>query len=254
MKTKTDRWLKRLLGGFFFTFTISFLSFPAFALNFTADSLLGNTYSFSQGDRSASATFSFSGNTLSLTLTNTYGGDVADPIHVLQAVFFDLSGNPNLTPVSGVLPSGSSVLYGPDGGGNVGGEYGYRSDITGLVGGASQGISGAGYGIFGPTDVFPGGNLAGPVDPDGPGYGLLSAGYSAGGNSAVTGQFPMIKNSVVFALSGVSGLSLSSVSNVSFEYGTDVDRARVPEPASLLMMGLGMFGYGVWKKKFRKIS
>jgi hypothetical protein len=35
-----------------------------------------------------------------------------------------------LTPVSGALSGGSVVLFGPNGGGNVGGEFAYRSNIT----------------------------------------------------------------------------------------------------------------------------
>jgi hypothetical protein len=222
-------------------------SSPAYALNFSADSLVGDTYAFSDGDRSASAEFTFSGDNLVITLTNTYGGDTAEPIHVLQALFFDIDGNTVLTPLSAALGAGSTVLYGPDGGGNVGGEFAYAAGLSGAP--ASQGISGAGYDLFGDAN-FGGPNLAGPTAVNGMGYGLLSAGYAGGGNAAVTGQFPLIHNSVVFTLSGATGLSLGDFSNVSFEYGTDL--AAVPEPGTLLLLGLGLAGLGLTRRLRRQ--
>ena len=92
-------------------------------------------YHFAEGDRSASADFFFADDTLTITFTNTYTGDVPNPIHVLQALWFDLTDNQALTPLSAYLNSGSEILYDSDFpnpfDGVVGGEFAYRSDLSG---------------------------------------------------------------------------------------------------------------------------
>jgi hypothetical protein len=228
-----------------------------FALNFTADPLVvDDTFSFSDGDRSASAKFTFSDDLMSIVLTNTYWGDVPDPVHVLQALWFDLSDDRMLTRESAILASGSVVLYDDAPvGGIVGGEFAYRGDLNGEApNGAKHGISGTGYGIFSKSDRFPGDNLHGEEAINGMPYGLLSDGYAAGGNQAVNGEGPnpkpFILNSVVFNLSGALGLTIDDVSNVSFEYGTDL--AQVSEPATLLLLGSGLIGIGMIRRKIKK--
>ncbi len=204
--------------------------------------------------RSASVSFVDSGSTLAVTLTNTSPADVMVPIDVLTGVFFDVVGSPALTRVSAILNAGSTVLFGtPDPGGVVGGEWAYKSGLSGAPGTATEGISSTGLGLFGPGNRFPGTNLQGPTSPNGLEYGITSAGDdSTTGNTPVTGTQALIKNSVVFTLSGfVAG---STFSNVSFQYGTDLSEPNVPgnpdppggpnpgvpEPSSLLLAGVGM--------------
>jgi hypothetical protein len=260
------RWLE-----VFFVLVVFLFTRNASALTFTANTLTGTSYSFLFGDKSASADFTFSGDSLAIQLTNTFGGDVPNPTHVLGALFFDLTLNTQLIATSALLGPGSTVLYGPDGGGNVSGEWAYNNNLSGTPTGALQGVSATGYGIFSPSDVIPSGvNLAGPVAVNGMGYGIVSTGYSAGGNAAVTGQFPLIHDSVVFSFTGASGLGISDVFNVSFEYGTELGPAipptSVPEPTSMLLLGSGMAlsvcanalrkknRFGIGSRQYRRVS
>jgi len=212
------------------------------------------SFSGSSGTLAASADFNFSGNTLIVTLTNTSAFDVMDPAQVLTALFFNINGAGALGSVSAVLGAGSTVFYDADGqpvGGVVGGEWGYGSGLAG-PGGATEGISSTGLGgVFGGA-TFPGPDLEGPAALDGPQYGILSAGdNTATGNGGITGSGGLIKNSVVFTLTGVMGLTGASVSNVSFQYGTaptepnipsTTTNITVPEPTLLSLLGFGLAG------------
>jgi hypothetical protein len=190
------------------------------------------TFTGSDGTRSGMVTFENSGSDLIITLTNTSTLDVLLPNEVMTAVFFDIQGDPlTLARESAVLAGGSIVLFGiTDPGGVVGGEWAYAAGLSG-PNGADYGISSAGYGLFGPGNRFPGNNLAGPDAPNGLGYGITSAGDDPDtGNTPVTGEHPLIQNSVVFTLSGLpAGFDPNvSISNVSFQYGTDLSEPNVP--------------------------
>jgi hypothetical protein len=161
-----------------------------------------------------------------------------------------------LKPVSAVLGTGSSVLFGPDGGGNVGGEWAYASGLSGAPGGAAEGISSAGFGLFGAAN-FGGPNLDDPESVGGLNYGITSLGDDpTTKNKAVTGKDPLIQNAVVFTLSGLpEGFDLASatITNVSFQYGTSLSETNVPvpEPATMLLFGSGLICLAViGKRKF----
>lgn len=213
------------------------------------------TFSGAAGTRSASATFSTIGASLVVALTNTSVSDVLVPTDVLTGVFFSVAGDPNLASTSAVLASGSTVAFGPaPSGGVVGGEWAYKDGLSGAPRGADEGISSAGLGLFG-NPTFPGSNLQGPAAVGGMQYGILSAGdNSATGNAPVTGANAFIKNAVIFTLSGLppgfDPAAAGAISKVSFQYGTNLSEPNieggrvvatvVPEPASIVLMGVGV--------------
>lgn len=210
-------------------------------------------FSAAAGNLAASATFDInSSNNLVVTLTNTSTADVLAPADVLTAVFFSMDGV--LTPISAILGQGSTVAFGPNGGGNVGGEWGYKTFSSGAPNNATKGISSSGLSpLFGDPN-FNGSNLQNPNALDGLQYGITSAGDNLStGNSAVTGSNALIKNSVVFTLSGVD-LNLSTIDNVSFQYGTSLTEpnitTKVPDGApTLALVGLGLLGLGFMARR-----
>lgn len=223
---------------------------PAQAILFTGTS----------GSLAASADFTINGSgQLVVVLTNTSTADVLVPANVLTAVFF--TANAAVTPVSAVITTGSTFVFdtvapAPTDG-NVGGEWAYGS-VPLLGGDRLGGISSAGFGLFGAAN-FNGPNLQGPIAVNGMQYGILSAGdNTATGNAAVTGSNAFVQNSITFTFAGGSGFNLSSIRNVSFQYGTsltepNVPSRGVPEPASALLLGSGLIAAGLWRR-FRKAA
>ena len=67
----------------------------------------------------------------------------------------------------------------------------------------------------------------------------------------MTGEVPLIRNGVVFTLSGLSaGYDLEgNLGRVEFNYGTDFSPTPAPGAVLLGMMGLGMVG---WMERRRR--
>ena len=202
------------------------------------------SFSASEGNLAASANFSASGPTLTITLTNTSAFDVLVPADVLTALFFDCDGPAlNLTPVSAILNGGSVVHFdAPPPAGNVGGEWEWEESFSNPAPqGAAYGISSSGFTLFGSGEMFGPGDLDPPTNVDGLNYGITSAGdNTATGNAPVTGGVPLIQNSVVFTLTGLPGdFDESCINNVNWQYGTGLDEPNIPEPAAVILLSLG---------------
>jgi hypothetical protein len=215
----------------------------------------------------ATATFqTLAGNKLQITLANSETGDANTTANLLTAIFFD--GATGLTPLSAIVPAGQ-LEWNTTGNGNnavtasttlssnldVGTQWGYA--YTGGSGdeslganppnNATAGISSAGLNWFGNGDFDTNGAAL-----DGAPYGLVPLGFmSTGGthDGLSNGQSnPTFENTAVLTLSNWTG-SLSSIANVSFQYGTTSADANtvgvltaVPEPttADCFLIGLGV--------------
>jgi hypothetical protein len=209
-----------------------FATAPAKAAVTYSGSGLANSNSAGETN-TATATFdlSIAGTTTNfvVTLSNTAAYIPNDNPDILTGVFFTLAGNPTLTRISGVLNAGSVAM---ENGTNltiagvvVGGSWTYKAGLSTAPGGANQGISSAGFNIFGPPGVFPGAALPddSPV-PDGIGGGLTTT-VDGGTSDGLSGR-PFIQYSAVFTLGAVpASFTLSDISDVSFQYGTALDEA-----------------------------
>jgi len=212
------------------------------------------TYFGSSGTMSASAEFEVVGSNLRVTLQNTSDADVLQPGQVLTGMFFNIAGDPTLTPLSATTLGATSVggVLVSAAGAAVGGEWAYLNGLSQY--GANTGISSSGLGIFGAANVFPPGtNLAGPASPNGLQYGLASAGDdTTTGNAAIVGT-ELTKYGVAFLFSGFD-LPLSSIGDVHFQYGASLTDANfaatsnVPEPGTLALVAVALAAVSIRRR------
>ncbi len=185
---------------------------------------------------SGSATFSISGNTLTVVLTNTTLPRTTAQGNAMTGVTFNLSsGNPALTLTSTQVTAGSTY---------------WTSKTTSalppsLVGSWTSAVvsnSQHQYGVAttGFNGWFNGGSIS--LGNAAPNYGIVAAGTFDGTNVSFGGsQYPFVQNSMTFTFTGVAGISESQIGNVKLLFGTDGTGIieTIPTPGSLALVGLG---------------
>jgi hypothetical protein len=198
----------------------------------------------------ASATFTVSNLELVVTLANTAAFDPNDAPDILTGIFFTIDGDLTLTPVSAAVAPGSFVTGQkllPGFTGNVGSQWAYRNGLTGAPLGADEGISSTGLKWFGKKNLFPGPTIPKGGSLNGAQFGLTTIfDFPANDRAGVKNQ-SLIENSAVFTFSGLSdAFDLTNISNVTFQYGTNIKEAGlpgialVPEPTTIMLVGAGL--------------
>jgi hypothetical protein len=190
---------------------------------------------------------------LTITLTNRASKEAWEPTDVLTALFFHIDGAPNLTVGEALIQAGSvahrltTVLTVP--GGDVSTEWAYLEWLGYKP--AAYGISVSGLGdMFGPGDRFNvNGDLWPPASPDGLQGGITSLSDDWGTANGGLAKAEVITDSVVFTLTGASGISVDDdIFDVWFHYGTDgplgggEEPPVIPEPLTMLGVLLGIGG------------
>ena len=207
---------------------------------------------------SASATFVVSDLKLVITLSNTSSNDPDDSAEILTGIFFTLAGDPPLARTSAVLGSDTAIkdragISGP--GKNVGNEWNYDNDLTGLPQGANEGLTVAGLNKIHKRNRFSGPKLG---SSGGVQFGVTTAFDSLGNDKRDLKHKQLIENTVTFTLGGLpADFTVADISNVSFQYGTnlrdpDLNLAGtisgesatpvIPEPGTSALVAIGLLG------------
>jgi hypothetical protein len=194
---------------------------------------------------SATADFSISGNTLTITLSNTQA-NMQDAGQLLTDLFFTLSapGTPSLSTQTGLLINvGAGGTVTPTGSTTLG--WGFGSATVGSLNGFELCVICQG----GPTtSTTPSEGILGPPSADG--------NYDDGNGSIDSNgpHNPFVEQTATFTITGIPTGAVIDDAIFSFTTtpGNNVTGMSAPEPSSLLLLGTGLFGLmGFARRRFQ---
>jgi hypothetical protein len=205
--------------------------------------------------RQAEADFAIVNGNLQITLKNldtTIPTAPWDATYILGALFFNYTGSGTLSANSStsgaVVGSGGGVIGTlADPANTIGSYWAFANGVlTGAPHGATSGLSAVGYSING----MPSNANMGPApqqQTDGVAGGILGWSDVSGGNNSV--KQPLAYTSIVFTLTGsnlpdAAHLTSDLFNDVSFQYGTSLDDANLPEPTTMIAGALLLLPFG----------
>lgn len=218
------------------------------------------------GAVSGSASFSLSGNTLTVVLTNTSAAATPGRVDALTGLAWNITGSsPSLTLSSIQLTNpgtgaGQDRIFTSKTASNTSDPLsGSWTNQLGASPIAHYGVAATGFnGAFAASGITRG---SGGTD-----YGIVADGTfpNAGASNSFNSAFPLIQNSLMFTFTGAAGLTEGQFANVKFLYGTSgsglitgssvsTNSINVPEPGSMTMLvGLSVAGTGLLVRRRRK--
>jgi hypothetical protein len=205
----------------------------------------------------ASATFVVSNLELVVTLSNVGTTDPRSPADILTGVFFNIVGDPHLTPASATIGAGSTIIgqrlpLGFDG--NVGSEWAYTNHLSyiGANGIDNEGISSTKLSWFKKKDLFPGDKIKGTSPLSGAQFGITTLNDIMSNDQGGIKNKGLVQNTMVFVFEGLpSNFTASDISDVNFQYGTSIKAGtdvtgflvtQIPEPSVISLVLVGLLG------------
>lgn len=227
-------------------------------------------FTIDDGVHVASATMSVSGNQLQIVLENMATQPGQNQSLSLTGLWFDAGSTVSFTSGYVGLSPGSYIVnptlanLDPDGDGldslgGVSGEWGIETSTTVSSFFPSYntvvGVAGLGD-LLGVDDLLRDSNgilyedLDAPFSPDGINYAIVSfAGLASTANNQMQSE-PLVAGGVVITLDFTGTLDLALLTDVAFNYGTDVDGHVVPEPGTALLVLMGFVTIGWMRRQF----
>jgi len=229
--------------------TLLMIASSAMALTFNSSS--ANMYIDGLPTATLSATADFtltSGDMLQIVLTNTGGAANTNP-DVLMGLFFNVAGT-NIPTVSAGSSAMAESLVNTDGTvANpgpvcVGNYWAFASGLN-VYNKFNAGISGVGLGIFGKDNLITQPGING--QPDGGDYGIVNGFTSP--TSVNANKNPYIQDSLTVLLHVEPTFDLDNITAVGFQYGTSLASTPVPEPGTMVLLGAGLLGLGIFSRR-----
>lgn len=182
---------------------------------------------------SGSASFTISGDILSIVLTNTTDPRTTAQGNALTGVVFDITGGlPSLSLSSIALTAGSDLWTTKFASNTSDPLAGSWTSVLGASPLAAYGAATTGF-----SGAFNGGSIT--LGNSGPNYGIVAANTFDGTNVSFGGaQFPFVQNSLTLTFSGISGISESQLANVRLLFGTSGEGVitTVPAPGAIALL------------------